>query len=105
MLYLLYPSRTRALLSVLKTHDGEGGSDWITTMNLCPARGAVCRATPPYGVTNVADVSGLRLLAPSRATARPGGVDFGRAWLTLEHVRVLGLRADADAAVAVCVCT
>jgi hypothetical protein len=26
VLYLLYPSRTRALLSVLKTHDGEGGA-------------------------------------------------------------------------------
>jgi hypothetical protein len=37
---------------------------------------------------------------PSRAKARPVGVDFGRAWLTLEHVRVLGLRVDARAAVA-----
>src|ERR671931_100731 len=42
---------------------------------------------------------------PSRATARPVGVDFGRAWLTLEHVRVLGHRADADAAVAGSACT
>ncbi len=42
---------------------------------------------------------------PSRATARPVGVDFGRAWLTLEHVRVLGHRAEADAAVAASACT
>src|SRR6266516_8179533 len=33
------------------------------------------------------------------------GVDFGCAWLTLEHVRVLGPRADADAAVAASACT
>ena len=33
------------------------------------------------------------------------GVDVGCAWLTLEHVRVLGLRADAGAAVAASACT
>jgi hypothetical protein len=70
-------------------------------------RGSVCRATPPYGVTNVADVGRLASSrsVPSRATARLVGVDFGRAWLTLELVRILGLCADADAAVAASACT
>ena len=39
-------------------------------------------------------------LSPSRAV----GVDFGCAWLTLERVRVLGLRADVDAAVTTSAC-
>jgi hypothetical protein len=38
----------------------------------------------------------------SRATARLVGVDFGRAWLTLEHVRVLGPRADAAVVASAC---
>src|SRR6266516_4403348 len=50
-------------------------------------------------------VSGLAPDPGQRCPSESVGVDFGCAWLTLEHVRVLGLRADADAAVAGSACT
>ncbi len=78
----------------------------LTTMNLCPCV-VRCVGRLLLMVTNVCRRKRLASSrpVPSRATARPVGVDFGRAWLTLEHVRVLGHRADVDAAVAACACT
>jgi hypothetical protein len=43
-------------------------------------------------------------LGRDEAELRPVGVDLGRAWLTLEHVRPTGPRADDEAAVTASAC-